>query len=47
MDPVLLGIIGTLGGGVIAFLLRENSRLKKENWQLPGHPAAAGGRLAT
>lgn len=34
MDPVLLGILGTFGGGVIAYLLRENSRLKKENWQL-------------
>ncbi len=34
MDPVLLGVLGTLGGGVIAYLLRENSRLKRENWQL-------------
>lgn len=34
MDPVLLGILGTLGGGMIAYLLRENSRLKRDNWQL-------------
>lgn len=34
MDPVLLGLLGTVGAGVIAHLLRENARLKKENWQL-------------
>ena len=34
MDPVLLGLLGTVGGGVIAYLLRENSRLKRENWHL-------------
>ena len=34
MDPILLGVVGTLGGGVIAYLMRENVRLKRENWQL-------------
>ena len=34
MDPVLLGLLGTVVTGVLAYLMRENSRLKNENWQL-------------
>lgn len=34
MDPILLGLLGTFGAGVIAYLLRENARLKSENWRL-------------
>ena len=29
-----MGVLITLGGGVIAYLLVENRRLKRENWQL-------------
>lgn len=34
METAVLTALVTLGGGVIAYLLRENARLKKENWQL-------------
>lgn len=30
MDPVVI----TLGGAVIAYLLYDNRRLKRDNWQL-------------
>ncbi len=30
MDPILI----SLAGGVIAYLLYDNRRLKRENWQL-------------
>ena len=33
MDPVLLGAVVAGAGGIIAYLLRENARLKRENWQ--------------
>lgn len=34
METALLAAVTALGGGVIAYLLRENARLKRENWQL-------------